>query len=57
MQKSAVQTETLHVSSVILAAHSEYFKTLFSNGMCESSSGVATVQVTEEGENEINCIV
>lgn len=38
----------LHVSSVILAAHSEYFMRLFCNGMSESRSEVAVVQVTEE---------
>jgi predicted transcriptional regulator len=39
------------VSSVILAAHSDYFMRLFSNGMIESNSESATVQVTEEGED------
>jgi hypothetical protein len=42
--------EKVHVSSVILAAHSDYFMRLFSNGMIESNSESATVQVTEEGE-------
>jgi predicted transcriptional regulator len=41
----------VHVSSVILAAHSDYFMRLFSNGMIESNSESATVQVTEEGED------
>jgi len=40
--------EKVHVSSVILAAHSNYFMRLFSNGMIESNSESATVQVTEE---------
>ena len=39
----------LHVNSVILASHSEYFMSLFGNGMSESSSEVVVVQVTEEG--------
>jgi predicted transcriptional regulator len=43
--------EKVHVSSVILAAHSNYFMRLFSNGMIESNSESATVQVTEEGED------
>jgi hypothetical protein len=43
--------EKVHVSSVILAAHSDYFMRLFSNGMIESNSESATVQVTEEGED------
>lgn len=38
----------LHVSSVILAAHSDYFMRLFCNGMSESRSEIAVVQVTEE---------
>ncbi|XP_024522144.1 BTB/POZ domain-containing protein At2g46260-like [Selaginella moellendorffii] len=40
--------EKLHVSSMLLAAHSDYFMKLYSNGMSESSTGVATVKVTEE---------
>lgn len=47
---AAMETEKIHVSSVILAANSDYFMRLFSNGMSESSSQVATVQVTEEGD-------
>jgi proteasome assembly chaperone (PAC2) family protein len=43
--------EKVHVSSVILAAHSDYFMRLFSNGMIESNSESATVQVTEKGED------
>lgn len=42
-------TEILHVNSAILAAHSHYFMRMFSNGMSESSSGVAVVHVNEEG--------
>lgn len=42
-------TEKMHINSVILAAHSDYFMSLFSNGMSESSSGVAKVKVSEEG--------
>lgn len=41
--------EKLHVNSAILAAHSDYFMRMFSNGMSESSSGVAVVHVSEEG--------
>lgn len=41
--------EKLHVNSAILAAHSDYFMKMFSNGMCESNSGVAIVHVNEEG--------
>jgi len=41
--------EKLHVNSAILAAHSDYFMRMFSNGMSESSSGVAVVHVNEEG--------
>jgi proteasome assembly chaperone (PAC2) family protein len=48
-QKAVI--EKVHVSSVILAAHSDYFMRLFSNGMIESNSESATVQVTEEGED------
>ncbi|KAG0563452.1 hypothetical protein KC19_8G032600 [Ceratodon purpureus] len=40
--------EILHVNSAILAAHSDYFMRMFSNGMSESSSGVAVVHVSEE---------
>ncbi|KAH7427190.1 hypothetical protein KP509_10G033700 [Ceratopteris richardii] len=46
--KDDVKDTELRVNSVILAAHSEYFKTLFSNGMIESKSEVAVVHVTEE---------
>lgn len=38
----------LHVSSVLLAAHSEYFMRLFCNGMSESRSEVVVIHVTEE---------
>lgn len=41
--------EKLYVSSVILAAHSDYFMRMFSNGMSESSSENAVVHVNEEG--------
>ena len=41
--------EILRVNSAILAAHSDYFMRMFSNGMSESSSGVAIVHVSEEG--------
>lgn len=40
--------EKLYVSSVILAAHSDYFMRMFSNGMSESSSENAVVHVNEE---------
>lgn len=45
-QKS--ETQHLHINSVILAAHSDYFLRLFSNGMSESSSEVAVVRVNEQ---------
>eukprot|EP01018_Ginkgo_biloba_P019076 Gb_40761 [translate_table: standard] len=38
----------MHVSSVILSAHSNYFMRLFSNGMSESSTRTITIKVTEE---------
>jgi hypothetical protein len=44
----------LHVNSVILASHSEYFMSLFCNGMSESSSEIVVVQVTEEGNQCIS---
>lgn len=40
--------EKLHVNSAILAAHSDYFMRMFSNGMSESSSEVAIVHVNEQ---------
>lgn len=45
--------EILHVNSAILAAHSDYFMRMFSNGMSESSSGVAVVHVSEEGRPNV----
>jgi hypothetical protein len=45
--------EVLHVNSAILAAHSDYFMRMFSNGMSESSSGVAVVHVSEEGRRDV----
>ena len=44
-----MQVIFIDVNSVILASHSEYFMSLFGNGMSESSSEVVVVQVTEEG--------
>lgn len=40
--------KVLHVSSLLLAAHSDYFKRLFSNGMSESHSQSVAVKLTEE---------
>ena len=48
-QESDEKRLQLHVNSVILASHSEYFMSLFGNGMSESSPEVVVVQVTEEG--------
>ncbi|CAM6084886.1 unnamed protein product [Calypogeia fissa] len=47
IEEKKMQVEKIHVSSVLLAAHSDYFMRLFSNGMSESS-GIATVQITED---------
>ncbi|MCO5547335.1 hypothetical protein L7F22_000784 [Adiantum nelumboides] len=47
----------LHVSSVILAAHSEYFMRLFCNGMSESRSEVAVVHVTEEEKLGLHSLI
>ena len=52
MQEEKVQGNgliELQVNSAILASHSEYFMSLFCNGMSESSSEVVVVEVTEEG--------
>lgn len=48
----ASKMEMLHVSSILLAAHSDYFMRLFSNGMSESHSHVVTIKLTEE---ELQC--
>ena len=45
----------LHVSSLMLASHSEYFMSLFCNGMSEFSSKIEVIQVTEEGN--LSCFV
>ncbi|MCO5611396.1 hypothetical protein L7F22_065649 [Adiantum nelumboides] len=47
----------LHVSSVILAAHSEYFMRQFCNGMSESRSEVAVVHVTEEEKLGLHSLI
>eukprot|EP00250_Pteridium_aquilinum_P009782 c18932_g1_i1 orf=125-1522(-) len=47
----------LHVSSVILAAHSDYFMRLFCNGMSESRSEVAVVHVTEEEKHGLHSLI
>ena len=57
IKEESVQDKSLqlHVNSAILAANSEYFMSLFCNGMSESSSKVVFVQVTEEGELSCFC--
>lgn len=52
-----MEKQQLYVNSVILAAHSDYFMRLFSNGMSESSSSVAVVGVTEEERQGLHDLI
>ncbi|KAJ7559594.1 hypothetical protein O6H91_04G092600 [Diphasiastrum complanatum] len=51
------QTKKIYVSSVILAAHSDYFMRLYLGGMSESNTGIATLQVSEEEQKGLQCLI